>query len=118
AGAGQGPVVVVSVPASETGKRKISVVQPLRGGSGGRPSLDGLDGVDITVGSGRNIPTEILEQEMPLLIHRYGLRTDSAGAGQYRGGLGLELEFEILCEEATVTCRGLERYRFRPWGLV
>lgn len=118
AGAGQGPVVVVSVPATDGGERKVSVVQPLRGGSGGRPRRDGIDGIDITVGSGRNIPTEILEQEMPLLIHKYGLRPNSAGAGEFRGGLGLELEFEVLCEEAKVACRGLERYRFRPWGLA
>lgn len=118
AGAGQGPVVVLSVPSDLPGKRKVSVVQPLRGGSGARPKFDGVDGVDITVGSGRNIPTEVLEREMPLRIVRYGLRPDSGGKGTYRGGLGLELEFEVLCDGAKVTCRGLERHYFRPWGLA
>lgn len=115
AGGGQGAVLMVAVP-EVSGAMKVSVVQPLRGGSGARPHLDGIEGNDISMGSGRNIPGEVIEQEMPLLINRYGLRPEHVGAGRYRGGLGLELEFELLAPRGIVTCRGLERYRFRPWG--
>jgi len=115
AGAGQGAILMVAVPKKEGGL-KVSVVQPLRGGSGGRSHKDGVEGNDIAVGSGRNIPNEVIEHEMPLLIHRYSLRPGSAGPGRFRGGNGLLLDFELLAEEGIVTCRGLERYRFRPWG--
>jgi N-methylhydantoinase B len=114
AGGGQGAVLVVAVP-TPSGLR-LSVVQPLVGGSGGRPSLDGVDGNDITVGTGRNIPCEVIEQDMPILIEHYGLRSGSAGAGRQRGGLGIDLELRLLAERAIVTCRGLERYVTRPWG--
>lgn len=115
AGAGQGAVLMVAVPRGDGGLR-VSVVQSLRGGSGGRPLRDGVEGNDIAVGSGRNVPNEVIEQEMPLLIHRYSLREGSAGPGRFRGGNGLLLDFELLAERGLVTCRGLERYRFRPWG--
>ena len=37
------------MPDPETGGTKVSVVQPLAGGSGGRPMKDGLDGVDVAM---------------------------------------------------------------------
>jgi N-methylhydantoinase B len=40
---------------------------------------------------------------------------DSGGAGQYRGGLGVNLEFTMLEDSyATTVC---ERSKFPPWGL-
>jgi len=114
AGGGQGAILVVAVP-TPAGP-KLSVVQPLVGGSGGRPSVDGIDGNDITVGTGRNIPCEVIEQDMPIHIERYALRSGSAGPGRQRGGLGIDLELRLLAERAIVTCRGLERYLTRPWG--
>ena len=84
AGSGRGCIVLVSLVDLTSGNRKISVVQPLCGGCGGRPAKDGIDGVDFSLGSLRNVPTESLESEMPLLITRYGLRPDSCGHGQHR----------------------------------
>ncbi|HET7037587.1 MAG TPA: hydantoinase B/oxoprolinase family protein, partial [Thermomicrobiaceae bacterium] len=45
AGSSQGSILLVAVPDPETARPKVSVVQPLAGGSGGRPMKDGLDGV-------------------------------------------------------------------------
>jgi N-methylhydantoinase B len=53
---------------------------------------------------------------MPLLIERYALRPDSMGAGQFRGGAGIELEVKIFPPNASVASRAMERYHFRPWG--
>ena len=117
AGSGQGCIVLVSLVDLTSGNRKISVVQPLCGGCGGRPSKDGIDGVDFSLGSLRNVPTESLESEMPLLITRYGLRPDSCGHGQHRGGNGVELMVRIFTPHTVMTARGMERYFFRPWGL-
>jgi N-methylhydantoinase B len=101
----------------QSGERKLSVVQPLCGGCGGRPHKDGIDGVDFSLGSLRNVPTETLESEMPLLITRYGLRPDSCGHGVHRGGNGVELQVRISTPHTIMTARGMERYTFRPWGV-
>jgi len=116
AGSSQGAILLVSVPDPETGATKVSVVQPLAGGSGGRPMKDGLDGVDVAMGFLRNVPSESVEQEMPILINRYRLLPDSGGAGYFRGGMGVELELKVFPPNGVVTARGMERYRFRPWG--
>jgi N-methylhydantoinase B len=117
AGSGQGCIVLVSLVDVASGERKISVVQPLCGGCGGRPAKDGIDGVDFSLGSLRNVPTEALETEMPLLVTHYGLRPDSCGHGLHRGGNGVELKVRIFTPHTTMTARGMERYFFRPWGL-
>lgn len=117
AGSGQGCIVLVSLLDVRSGERKISVVQPLCGGCGGRPTRDGIDGVDFSLGSLRNVPTEALESEMPVLVTHYGLRPDSCGHGEHRGGNGVELKVRIFTPHTMMTARGMERYFFRPWGL-
>ena len=116
AGSSQGSILLVAVPDPETARPKVSVVQPLAGGSGGRPMKDGLDGVDVAMGYLKNVPTESVEQEVPVLVRRYALRDDSAGPGYYRGGVGVELELTVFPPNGVITSRGMERYRFRPWG--
>ncbi|HLN12350.1 MAG TPA: hydantoinase B/oxoprolinase family protein [bacterium] len=116
AGAGQGSIFLLRVPDPNTGQSKVSVIQPLCGGSGGRPTKDGIDGIDFSIGYLRNIPVESIEADMPVRIRRYRLREDSGGAGRFRGGVGLEIEMQVLAPEATVTSRAMDRYNFRPWG--
>lgn len=45
---------------------------------------------------------EAIERMAPLRVHRFALRPDSAGAGQYRGGLGAVLEVSLLEGRALV----------------
>jgi N-methylhydantoinase B len=40
-------------------------------------------------------PIEIIESEFPVLIRNFGIRTDSAGAGMHRGGIGYVKEYEM-----------------------
>ncbi len=86
AGCGQGSIMLVSTPELATGQRIVSIVQPLVGGSGARPGEDGTEGVDFTTGFYRNIPSEVLESETPVLVEEYGLSPDSGGAGGVSGG--------------------------------
>ena len=116
AGCGQGSIMLVSAPDFSTGTNLVSTVQPLVGGSGARPFDDGTEGVDFTTGFYRNIPTEVLESEIPVLVERYGLKPDSGGAGRLRGGSGLDYSLRILVPGGVVTARGLERFHFQPWG--
>ena len=52
----------------------------------------------------------------PLRVPRAGLWTDSGGAGQFRGGLGLAKVFEATTTDVMVSHRG-ERFASAPWGL-
>jgi N-methylhydantoinase B len=87
------------------------------GGTGARPTWDGESGMIIFAGStARNNPVEVVESRIPSIrILRYGLRTDSGGAGRYRGGLGIERVYEFL-SPAFITF-SLERKVTPPWGL-
>ena len=115
-GAGQVTIVLLSTLEIQSGNRKVGVIQPITGGSGARPWKDGIDSADFSVGFLKNIPSETLETEMPILVERYGLRMNSGGPGRFRGGCGNELRIRIFAPETILTARGMERHRFRPWG--
>lgn len=117
AGAGQATILAISIMDPKTGRRRANVVQPMIGGSGGRPMADGIDGTDFSLGSLANTPVEAIENEVPILIRRYATVPDSGGAGRFRGGLALRLDFEVFQPDTIVTARGMERFKFQPWGL-
>jgi N-methylhydantoinase B len=86
------------------------------GGWGGRPVGDGPSAcVSVCQGDVRNIPIEIQESRYPLVFTKQELRADSGGAGQHRGGLGLEIE--ALPQQAVFTNIANERTTCPPWGL-
>jgi N-methylhydantoinase B len=43
-----------------------------------------------------NLPAEALEMEAPIRLHRVALRANSGGDGEWRGGLGITREYEVL----------------------
>ncbi len=61
------------------------------GGSGARPSLDGMSSTAFPSGV-MTMPVEATEHTGPIIIWRKELRPDSGGAGKYRGGLGQYME--------------------------
>jgi N-methylhydantoinase B len=60
---------------------------------------------------------EINEAEVPIKIRRYGLVPDSGGPGRWRGGSGLEMEFQLFAPQSMVTARNRDRSVFSAWGL-
>jgi len=79
----------------------------------------GHDGASATATHLSNLhitPIEILETEFPCRISRFELVPDTGGAGQWRGGLSLLREYELL-EHATVI-RRYDKSRFPPAGLA
>jgi N-methylhydantoinase B len=108
--------VVVAEPARHGFGQNVQVVEPMVGGTGGRHGYDGADGRDSSISNLSNNPVETVEAETGVEIVHYGLRRDSAGAGQWRGGNGQEIRFRILQDDSFVLARGMERLRFRPWG--
>ncbi|MDP6787163.1 MAG: hydantoinase B/oxoprolinase family protein [Rhodospirillales bacterium] len=85
------------------------------GGMGARPTKDGIDGLFTDTSNAKNIPVEIGEATAPLRVQYYQIRTDSGGAGRYRGGCGLEKEYECLTDNVVLAHRG-ERHYTQPWG--
>jgi N-methylhydantoinase B len=61
------------------------------GGTGARPNSDGLSATAFPSGV-RNTPVEINEAIAPIIVWRKEYRTDSGGAGEYRGGTGQVME--------------------------
>lgn len=90
--------------------------ETIGGGMGGRPGKDGVDGIHVHMTNTMNTPIEVIERECPILFLRYGLREDSGGPGEYRGGLGIIRSFKILGEQATLSL-ACERVKVRPWGV-
>ena len=66
------------------------------GGYGGNVDHDGLSNGCSTIGISKAPPVEIMEQNFPVLYHRYALHEGSGGAGLHRGGFGLDYEIELL----------------------
>ncbi len=66
------------------------------GGYGGFVGGDGISNGCSTIGISKAPPVEIMEQKYPVLYRRYALHEGSGGAGQFRGGFGLDYEVEIL----------------------
>lgn len=61
------------------------------GGSGARPTLDGLNATAFPSGV-MTMPVEATEHAGPVIIWRKELRPDSGGVGKQRGGLGQHME--------------------------
>ncbi|MEM7058132.1 MAG: hydantoinase B/oxoprolinase family protein [Pseudomonadota bacterium] len=67
--------------------RRSEVLTFNSGGSGARPTLDGMNATAFPSGV-MTMPVEATEQVGPVIIWRKELRPDSGGAGKFRGGLG------------------------------
>ena len=83
-------------------------------GQGAFNGGDGITSMHHNSAGTRISPTEIWESRNPWLVKKIELAKDSCGAGKYRGGLGLNLEFEML--EETYVTTVVERTNFPPWG--
>ncbi len=85
------------------------------GGTGARPSLDGLTATAFPSGV-MTMSAEATEQIGPVVIWRKEIREDSGGAGTYRGGLGqvieigpidgYQLEFSAMFDRVDNPARG------------
>jgi N-methylhydantoinase B len=80
--------------------RRRFVVQSLEGGGwGGRPGADGESGtVSVCQGDVRNGSIEGIELKCPVLVESRALRENSGGAGNHRGGLGIDVRVRNLVE--------------------
>jgi N-methylhydantoinase B len=80
----------MDAPAPQSARRS-EVLTFNSGGSGARPTSDGLNSTAFPSGV-MTMPIEATENAGPVMIWRKELRPDSGGAGKYRGGLGQFME--------------------------
>ena len=66
-------------------------------GWGARKNQDGINTTQhISMCTVKNIPVEVIESRLPVMVDRAELRQDSGGPGTFRGGLGSVREYRFL----------------------
>jgi N-methylhydantoinase B len=90
-------------------------VEAFGGGSGARPTKDGLDAVQVHMANIANFPIEVAEAQFPIEFLAHRLREDSGGPGQFRGGLGECRELRILAPGVLMGVHS-DGARRRAWG--
>ena len=97
--------------------RHFTIVEPELGGWG---AFDGQDGATATFsafhGETFNCPAEISEARNGLFVESVRLNDEGGGAGRYRGGKGVKIDYRIRSDNCFLTC-GYTRSRIPPWGL-
>jgi N-methylhydantoinase B len=87
----------------------------IHAGWGATARADGVPGVSHPIANAANIPVEVMEEEYPLRMVRYGIEPATAGSGRRRGAPSVVREYELLAP-ARVDFR-LERMQYPPAGL-
>lgn len=90
--------------------------ETIGGGCGAGSTWDGTSGVQCHMTNTRMTDPEIFEKRYPVILHKFGIREGSGGAGVHRGGDGIvrEIEFRrpvvvsVLSERRTHAPRGLK----------
>ena len=122
------PDRVTAAPAGTSGNFALGGHDPVRardyvmyqlsgGGYGGNRDHDGLANGCSTIGISKAPPVEIMEQAFPILYRKYALREGSGGAGEKRGGFGLEYEIELRRGAARASFV-MDHGRFGPQGAL
>jgi len=85
------------------------------GGAGARPHKDGLSATAFPSGV-RNTPVEINESIAPIVVWKKEYRTDSGGAGEFRGGTGQVMEIASSENAPFAIAATFDRVHHAPRG--
>ncbi|WP_066367413.1 hydantoinase B/oxoprolinase family protein [Herbidospora mongoliensis] len=85
-------------------------------GWGATPRHDGIGPANhLAQTQARNTPIEVLEAKTGMFFERLEIRTDSGGAGRFRGGPGLRRDIRFVTEGEFLSV--IKKTRSRPWAL-
>ncbi|HIM46673.1 MAG TPA: methylhydantoinase, partial [Alphaproteobacteria bacterium] len=122
------PERLFAAPAGTSGNFALGGYDPARerayvlyffsgGGYGGSPQGDGLTNGCSTIGISKSQPVEVLEQRYPILFDEYSLHEGSGGAGEYRGGFGINYTVRLRRGTARASMV-MDHGRFGPNGMA
>jgi len=105
------PDKLFAAPAGTSGNLSVGGYDPERkrsyvmyvisgGGYGGSTAGDGLSNGCSTIGISKTTPIEVMEQFYPVLFEEYSLAEGSGGAGEFRGGFGVNYKIRLRRGEA------------------
>jgi N-methylhydantoinase B len=114
--AGEGGNTFITLAGDGFAGKPYILVEPLIGAWGGRPHLDGVDGISPLATNIRNAPIEAIEAEYPVRVERYCFVPDSGGPGRFRGGLAIARDYRLLGPDALLQVRA-DRQKHLPYGL-
>ena len=95
--------------------KEFTYYETIAGGMGARPNADGIDAIHTHMTNTMNTPIEAIETNYPMQVVEYGIRRETGGVGQFRGGDGVVRALEMLTD-AEVTILSERRTR-GPYGL-
>jgi 5-oxoprolinase (ATP-hydrolysing) len=86
------------------------------GGAGAGPTWDGTSAIHTHMTNTRLTDPEILETRYPVVLESFGIRPDSGGGGQYKGGDGIirRVRFEEPMTAAILS----NRRQIPPYGMA
>jgi N-methylhydantoinase B len=87
------------------------------GGKGATARMDGLPTIAFPY-NGTVTPTEIIENQAPVVVEHKCLLTDSGGAGRFRGGLGQEMQMRVVGQRRIIASVRPDKIRFPPPGVL
>ena len=122
------PDLLFAAPAGTSGNLGVGGYDPERGrnyimylftggGYGGFRGGDGLSNGCSTIGISKMPPVEVLEQFFPVLFEEFSLHEGSGGAGQFRGGFGINYAIRLRRGEARVSMV-MDHGRSGPQGVL
>ena len=100
----------------DTGQR-FTIIEPEVGGWGGSTQADGNNAMFSAVhGETYNCPAEVAEARYGLYVDRLSLSEEPGGAGRFRGGKGVVLEYRVRSDGCFLTA-SYSRNKYLPWSL-
>ncbi len=85
-------------------------------GWGGAPDHDGIGPANhLCQTQARNTPVEVLEAKTGMFFERVEIRTDSGGAGRFRGGCGLRRDIRFVTDGEFLSV--IKKTKSAPWAL-
>jgi 5-oxoprolinase (ATP-hydrolysing) len=97
------------------GNERYQYYETIAGGAGAGPGFGGASAVQTHMTNSRLTDPEVLEERHPVLLERFAIRRGSGGAGEWRGGDGVERRIRFL-EPMTASILS-NRRRVAPRGI-